>query len=124
MTLLAFLMNKGVTEPVYFRSIPDLWAISLIVPILSWFLLRRNKWPRILGLSLVAFSFAYVANNLRSAFADRDTYVHPESDYRFLALSLAAAVLPVAAATAAFVLPKRKTNPQQNGAKNPDSLRP
>ncbi len=108
MALLAFMMNKGVTQPWYFYSIPSLWAISLTVPILTWFLLRWNKWARILGLLLVALSFAYVINNLKCAFADRDVYVHPESDYRFLALSFAAGILPIITAFAAFVINKRK----------------
>ena len=102
------MMNKGVTEPVYFRSIPDLWAISLAVPVLVWFVIRWNKWMRIPGVSLVALSIAYVINNLTCAFADRDIYVHPERDYRFLVLSLAAAILPLGSAIAAFVLPQRK----------------
>lgn len=112
MTILAFMMNKAVTEPVFFRSLPNLWAISLTVPVLIWFLIRWSKWTRVFGISLVALSFAYVISNLKCAFADRDIYVHPESDFRFLALNLAAALLPVAAATAAFVIPNRKGTPQ------------
>ncbi len=107
MALLAVMMNKGVTQPWYFYSIPNLWAIILAVPVFTWFLIRRNKWTRLLGLSLVALSLAYVINNLKCAFGDRDVYIHPENDFRFLALSFAAGILPVVAATTAFVLPKR-----------------
>ncbi|MBK8478027.1 MAG: hypothetical protein IPL39_17485 [Opitutaceae bacterium] len=71
-------------------------------------LVRWNKYIRLVGSLVVALSLGYVVNNLRSAFADRDLYVHPESDYRFPALNLAAVVLPVSAAITAIRLPKRE----------------
>lgn len=110
MRILAFMMGKAVTHPMYMDSIPRLWGIALVVSVGVWFLVRWNKCLRLVGFLVVALSLGYVANNLRNAFADRDLYVHPESDYHFLALSLAAVVLPVSAAIAAVCLPKRRFN--------------
>ena len=116
MILLAFLMSKGrCMEPLYWDSIPFLYGIILTAPISVWLLIRWNKWARYLGIGVVAVSIAVSLDALGAA-TSSGIVTEYGIDFHFLLPCFGAGALPVTAATAAFVIPKRKQKPPTTSA--------
>jgi hypothetical protein len=104
-----------VRESLYWHSIPIFYGFILTAPITAWLLIRWYKWARYLGLAVVAVSILVSLNSLAAA-TSSGILSEYGIDFHFLVPCLATAILPVAAATAAFVLPKRKQKPPTTSA--------
>ncbi len=113
MIILAFMMNKVRSDlmyPEYWSNIPYFYGVILTAPLSAWLLIRWNRWTRVAGLAVVAISVAISLDALRDAFS-RGIWIEYGFNLHFLLPCFGAAILPVATATAAFVLPKRKPPP-------------